>query len=128
MITPTLPSPSLSSLSDAERTLVLRFAASFIWADCKVAESERRFLADLATELDVADATDEVERLLSRPPTPEDVDPAGVDPAVADVVRQAALRAIAADGNVDDDEMTMFDLLDRLLPRPLASQGANGSD
>ena len=100
---------------------VLRFAASFLWADLNVAASERTFLAELAREREIGDGEREVEDLLARPPVPEDVDPASVDPAVADVVRRAALRAIAADGRVEHDEMAMFDLLDELLPRPRAT-------
>src|SRR5262245_33581593 len=118
----TLPSSSsasfsLRNLSGEERMQVLRFAASFVWADCDVADSERSFLSQLASELDIADAPETVARLLLEPPVPEDVDPASVPPAVADVVRHAALRAIAADGRVHHDEMTMFELLDDLLPR-----------
>jgi hypothetical protein len=104
-------------LSTTARRQILRFAASFVWADCEVAESERRFLDDLARELDLADAPGEVARLLARPPTPEDVDPRGIPIPVADIIRQVALHAIAADGKVDPAEMTMFELLDDLLPR-----------
>lgn len=96
----------------------MRFAASFLWADFEMADSERHFLTQLARELEIEDASREVSQLLARPPVPEDVDPAEVTPAIADVVRQAALRAIAADGHVDDEEMQMFELLDDLLPRP----------
>lgn len=103
------------SLSSADRLHVLRFAASFVWADFEVAASERRFLEDLARELDV-DAS-EVARLLERAPTPEDVDPSSVSGPAADLVRHAALRAIAADGRVDDAEMQLFELLDDLLPK-----------
>jgi hypothetical protein len=97
---------------------VLRFAASFLWADSEVADSERQFLTDLAGELDVAGGEQAALALLVEPPAPEDVDPAMVPPALADVVRQAALRAIAADGRVRGAEMRMFELLDDLLPRP----------
>jgi hypothetical protein len=106
-----------AALSSTNRKQVLRFAASFLWADLEVADSERRFLSELARELDVKSAPDELEDLLASPPVPEDVDPASVPPAIADLVRHAALRAIAADGRVDNDEMTMFELLDDLLPR-----------
>ena len=106
-----------AALSSADRTKVLRFAASFLWADLELADSERRFLTELARELAVDDAPREVAGLLDRPPVPEDVDPAEVHPAMADVVRHAALRAIAADGRVAKAEMTMFELLDDLLPR-----------
>ena len=101
-------------LSAADRLQVLRFAASFLWADLKVADSERSFLGELARELDVDEA--HVAPLLSRPPTPEEIDPTDVAPRVADLVRRTVLRAIASDGQVADAEMTMFELLDDLLP------------
>lgn len=104
-------------LSDSDRRQVLRFAASFLWADLEVADTERSFLTDLAHELDSRDADDDVAELLAHPPTPEDVDPASVPPALANLVRRSVLRAIAADGRVDSVEMTMFELLDDLLPR-----------
>jgi hypothetical protein len=115
-----------TTFSTSDRKQVLRFAASFLWADLEVADSERRFLNELARELDVHDAPTEVEALLSRPPVPEEIDPTSVTPAVADFVRQAALRAIAADGRVATEEMMMFELLDDLLPKSL--QQARGSD
>jgi hypothetical protein len=102
------------ALSARDRSHVLRFAALFLWADDEVADSERRFLDDLARELDVDDAHREVATLLARPP---EVDPADIRPAIADLVRRTALRAIAADGRVHRDEMAMFELLDDLLPR-----------
>jgi len=106
-----------NALSSVDRRQVLRFAASFLWADLEVADSERRFLTQLADELEMDDAEKEVAGLLASPPVPEDVDPTSVPAAVADVVRQAALRAIAADGRVGSEEMSMFELLDDLLPR-----------
>jgi uncharacterized membrane protein YebE (DUF533 family) len=109
--------PTLPALTALDRGKVLRFAASFLWADCNVVESERVFLADLARELGADDARAEVAGLLAQPPVPEEVDPNDVSPAVADVIRHAALRAIAADGRVDRKEMAMFEVLDDLLPR-----------
>lgn len=108
---------NMTALSALDRFKVLRFAASFVWADHEIADSERRFLAELATELDVEDGAREVALLLERPPRPEDIDPSNVPAGAADVVRHAALRAIAADGAVEHEEMAMFDLLDELLPR-----------
>jgi hypothetical protein len=103
-------------LSTPDRATVLRFAASFLWADLAVVPAERRFLHALARELDPDGATSEIEELLARPPAADDVDPGAVRAAVADVVRHAVLRAIAADGRVDPDEMQLFELLDELLP------------
>lgn len=104
-------------LSPTARRQVLRFAASFLWADLAVADADRRFLTDLADELDVGIDEADFEALLKQPPRPEEVDPGAVTPDAADVIRHAALRAIAADGHVGSDEMDLFELLDDLLPR-----------
>jgi hypothetical protein len=113
---PSSPSIPFSS-SLASRLTVLRFAASFLWADLVLLESERVFLARLATELGIVPhARREIDDLLARPPPPEDVDPNCVSPALAAEVRRAALRAIAADGKVARAEMRLFYLLDELLP------------
>jgi hypothetical protein len=94
------------------QTDVLRFAATFLWADLELAPSERAFFNDLARELGA-----DPEELLELPPLPEQIDPTRVPPELADTVRDVALRAIAADGKVDEREMELFDLLDELLPR-----------
>lgn len=96
------------------RVELLRFAASFLWADLAIADTERTFLVDLARELDVDGHV--ADELLRRPPRADDVDPSRVDPALAAAVRTVALRAIAADGRVAPQEMQLFDLLDALLP------------
>jgi hypothetical protein len=106
-----------TSLDLPARKQVLRFAASFLWADLEIADAERRFLAELADELDVGADPEDLDALLSTPPAPEDVDPGSVEPAAADLVRYAALRAIAADGRVGSEEMALFELLDDLLPK-----------
>jgi hypothetical protein len=102
-------------LSPVDRLQVLRFAACFLWADLDVAEPERRFLTDLARELDIEPAV--AAELLARPPSADDVDPTGIGLDAANAIRHVALRAIAADGRVIDKEMKMFELLDDLLPR-----------
>jgi len=108
-----LPPPSGLSLHEREK--VLRFAASFLWADLELADDERAFFASLARELEVDDAR--ANDMLARPPVPEDIDPNDLCAATADVIRHVALRAIASDGLVRDEEMQMFELLDDLMPR-----------
>ena len=108
-------------LSCRDRARVLRFAASFLWADQEVVESERRFLFELARELGASDgegARGEIDALLERPPSIDALDPNGVPAESADVIRHAVLRAIASDGKVREEEMNLFDLLDALLPNP----------
>ena len=98
-----------------EKMKLLRFAATFVWADLELAPNEEAFMLALAKELSL-DAF-AARSLLSRPPRPDDVDPTRIDRALAVRVREVALRAIAADGKVDEREMELWDLLDELLPR-----------
>ncbi len=104
-------------LSEESRCKVLRFAASFLWADCEVAEDERRFLTELGRELSIENTTQAVAELLCSPPNIDSVDPRDVEIDEADLVRAVALRAIASDGKVKASEMVLFELLDDLLPR-----------
>jgi len=109
------PPPALPS---DDRLCVLRFAATFLWADLELDLAEHAFFLDLATELGVPDGSlPSVVDLLSSPPDPEDIDPTRVSPALAATVRNVALRAIASDGRVLPREMELFDLLDELLPQ-----------
>jgi len=102
------------ALSLDDRPKVLRFAATFLWADLELADDERQFFSKLARELEVDAA--QADALISRPPIPEDIDPNAMSVATADVIRQVALQAIASDGEVHELEMQMFELLDDLLP------------
>lgn len=101
----------------ADRLCVLRFAASFLWADLRIDGREHAFFLALARELGVPPASlPSVIDMLSAPPEPEHIDPTRVSPALAAVVRDVALRAIASDGRVLSTEMDLFELLDELLP------------
>lgn len=115
----TLPSIPHGPHADAAaaRLCILRFAASFLWADLDVDLAEHAFFVALAEELGVPGASlPSVLAILASPPEPEDIDPTRVDPSLAGVVRHVALRAIASDGRVRAREMELFDLLDELLP------------
>lgn len=101
----------------ADRLCILRFAASFLWADLSVDIAEQAFFVALATELGVPHAAlPDVVEMLESPPEPSLIDPTRVSPALAQTVRDVALRAIASDGRVLPREMELFDLLDELLP------------
>ncbi len=97
----------------ADRKSVLRFAASFLWADLDVAPAEEEFFRSLTRDLGGGDG----DVALDTPPAADVIDPTRVPPELADTVRDVALQAIAADGRVTEEEMELFDLLDELLPR-----------
>ena len=105
-------------LPTTDRLCLLRFAATFLWADLDVDLAEHAFFLDLARELGVSRRSlPRVLEMLASPPDPEDIDPTRVSPALAATVRNVALRAIASDGRVLPREMELFDLLDELLPQ-----------
>jgi hypothetical protein len=100
-----------------DRLCILRFAATFLWADLDVDLAEHAFFLDLARELGISRRSmPSVIEMLSSPPEPEAIDPTRVSPSLAATVRDVALRAIASDGRVVPREMELFDLLDELLP------------
>jgi hypothetical protein len=104
-------------MGSTEQLAVLRFAASFLWADLEIDEREEAFFVGLARELGISKrAMPQVVEMLRAPPAPEHVDPTRVPSALAARVRDAALRAIASDGRVAPREMELWDLLDELLP------------
>ena len=101
----------------ADRLCILRFAASFLWADLSVDVAEHVFFVTLAGELGVPRAAlPEIVEMLASPPDPAHIDPTRVSADLARTVRDVALRAIASDGRVLPREMELFDLLDELLP------------
>jgi hypothetical protein len=106
-------------LPTADRLCVLRFAATFLWADLQVDLAEHAFFLALAGELGVPpSALPAVVAMLSSPPAAEQIDPTRVSTELAATVRDVALRAIACDGRVRSPEMELFELLDELLPYP----------
>jgi hypothetical protein len=106
------------TLPPSDRLAVLRFAASFLWADLEVVPAEHTFLLSLARELgsEERELDEDVGALLRAPPALDTIDPTQVSPDLAGAIRDAALRAIACDGRVDPGEMELFELLDDLLP------------
>lgn len=115
------PFRPLPSLPPPAALHVLRFAASFVWADLDVGAREHAFLRALATEVGLGDEC--ADALLRRPPSAESVDPLTVPAHLASIIREVALRAIAADGLVRPHEMELWDLLDELLPDERARSG-----
>ena len=108
----------LQPMPSDDRLCLLRFAATFLWADLEVDLAEHAFFLDLARELGVPRSSlPRVADMLDSPPAAEDIDPTRVSPALAATVRNVALRAIASDGRVLPREMELFDLLDELLPQ-----------
>lgn len=105
----------LSGLSREERLRLLRFVASFAWADLTVRDEERAFVARLMRRMAV-DAEDAraVAGWLAVPPSPDDVDPTEVPHVHRQLFGEAARAVVMADGEVAPEEREYLKLLELL--------------
>ncbi len=114
---------SLQDLKPADRLKLMRFVCSFAWADLEIADSERQFVHDLVAQLELnTDEKQQVEQWLKHPPRAEELDPQDIPVEHRQVFLNQALAMVAADGNIDEDEVENFALFEKLLGR---SRGQN---
>jgi uncharacterized tellurite resistance protein B-like protein len=112
---PDLSQANLARLSREERLRLLRFVASFAWADLTIRDEERAFVARLVRRMDLeAEDAREVARWLAVPPSPDDVDPTEVPRAHRQLFVKAAQEVVLADGEVAPEEREYLRLLDLL--------------
>jgi uncharacterized membrane protein YebE (DUF533 family) len=106
----------LESLSREERLQLMRFVCSFAWADLKIADAERVYIADLISRLELDEAeAHQVEGWLSMPPDPEDVDPTTIPVKHRQIFLDAMLGLVGSDGEIDEAETESFNLLSLLV-------------
>ncbi len=106
----------LESLSREERLQLMRFVCSFAWADLKIADAERAYVADLISKLELdEDETQQVAGWLSMPPDPEDVDPTTIPVQHREIFMNAMLGLVGSDGEIDEAETESFNLLSQLV-------------
>ena len=96
---------NLARLSREERLRLLRFVASFAWADLTVRDEERAFVAEDARA---------VAGWLAVPPSPDDVDPTEVPHVHRRLFGEAAREVVLADGEVAPEEREYLKLLELL--------------
>ena len=99
----------LDQLDRRDRMRLVRFVCSFAWADLEVRPEEREFVRAMVERLALDD--DERKKVggwLDRPPDPESVDPTLVPPAHRRVFLEAIEGVIAADGEIDPQEVESF--------------------
>ena len=71
----------LDDLSQPERLDLVRFVCSFAWADLRIKDVEREYVARLVRRLKFTDSElAKVDEWLKLPPLPEEVDPAIIPP------------------------------------------------
>ena len=106
----------LSDLDREERLRLMKFVCSFAWADLQIAESERTMVAKLMRRLRLdADEKAQVEEWLDLPPPAEELDPTQIPPEHRALFLSTAREMIEADGEIAEEEIENFELLEQLL-------------
>lgn len=100
-----------------ERLQLLKFVASFAWADLHVSARERAFVQGMIRRLDLPRRERaEVEGWLLTPPGPDEVDPGLVPHAHRRLFLEAVRGVVEADGRVSPEEaeaLALFEALTR---------------
>lgn len=106
----------LTELSREDRLQLMRFVCSFAWADLRIEEKERAFVAKLVKQLRLNDdEREQVQTWLNSPPRVEDIDPADVPKAHRELFIDVARAMVVSDGTVSADEAENLALLEMLL-------------
>jgi uncharacterized tellurite resistance protein B-like protein len=106
---------TLESLDRTERLQLLRFVASFAWADLTISDAERTFVHQLVRRLELSrDEAEMVESWLKVPPPPDSVDPTHVPHNHRRVFIDTVRAMVQADGNVSEEERESLELLEQL--------------
>jgi uncharacterized tellurite resistance protein B-like protein len=107
---------SLDQLSRDDRLTLMRFVCSFAWADLKVREEERLFVAGLMQKLDLSDDDAQlVSGWMIHPPAPEEVDPMEIPTQHREIFLAAVREMVKADGEIAKHEADTYLLLEQLL-------------
>jgi uncharacterized membrane protein YebE (DUF533 family) len=106
----------LSDLDREDRLRLMKFVCSFAWADLQIAESERKMVAKLVRRLRLdAEEKAQVEEWLDLPPPAEELDPGQIPQEHRALFLTTAREMIEADGEIADEEVENFELLEQLL-------------
>ena len=106
----------LEDLDSEDRLRLLRFVCSFAWADLKVVQEERSFVADLVRKLALdEDEKEQVLDWLVRPPLAEEVDPAEISLEHRQLFLDAARAVVMADHYLDPKEEETLTIFEQLL-------------
>jgi uncharacterized tellurite resistance protein B-like protein len=103
------------ALSRGERLQLLRFVASFAWADLEVSPAERAFIHRLVSRLhlDPKEAR-KVEDWMKVPPPPDDIDPTTVPHEHRQLFIKVVRQMLEADGEISEEERENLALLEQL--------------
>lgn len=106
----------LKALSREDRLRLVRFVCSYVWADLRVDQAERDFVARLVRRLGLdAEERAQVDAWLQVPPPPEEVDPAEVPPRHRRLFLEEVRAVVEADGEIAEEERENLRLLEELF-------------
>ena len=106
----------LTELSKEDRLQLVKFVCSFAWADLEIAEAERTMVRKLVRRLKLdADERALVEEWLEVPPRAEELDPAQIPDEHRALFLTTAREMIEVDGEIAEEEVENFELLEQLL-------------
>ena len=106
----------LDKLDRTERLQLVKFVCSFAWADLRIRDEERDFVAHLVERLDLdADEARQADGWLRLPPRPEAVDPTRIPSEHRRLFLQEIQGVIEADGDVAEEERENLELLRKLF-------------
>ncbi len=107
---------SLMQINREERMRLLQFVCSFAWADFKIHEEERIFVADLVRRLKLgAEDERQVLRWLKTPPNLDAIDPTQIPARHREIFLREVESVIAADGEVSAEERDSLSVFRQLL-------------
>ncbi len=104
----------VSQMSPETRLDLVKLACVAAWSDFEIAEEERTFVLQLATDLALdVDEVLRVESWLKGPP-PE-FDPNAIEPEYKKAFVEALMGAVMADGRIDPEECLTMGLIRDML-------------
>ncbi|MEC7526023.1 MAG: TerB family tellurite resistance protein [Myxococcota bacterium] len=106
----------LKQLDKEDRLRLMKFVCSFAWADLQIAESEVKMVQKLVRKLKLDDdEKKQVEQWLELPPTAEELDPTQIPQEHRALFLTTVREMIEVDGDIAEEEVENFELLEQLL-------------
>ena len=103
-------------LTTEDKLRVMRFICAFAWADLEIQSDERNIITQIMKALDLEEEHHgKVHLWLERPPRAEDVDPFTIPENLKGIIIDAAKAVILADGELQDSEMDLLELLQNIF-------------
>jgi hypothetical protein len=106
----------IENCTSEEKLQIMRFICTFAWADLKVVQAERQFIMRFCDTLVLNDdERKEVESWLKHPQHPDDIDPFSLPKHLHEYVLSAAQAISIVDGEFDDKESELLEILQGIL-------------